>query len=111
VRNRVAHGGARVTRALVARKVRVMGALTVLPAVLFVAGAQVASADTGVAEGRFPGGLGGAVGIVAVILGVFGLVAGLLRRRRLSAAARTSAPLAARQPQQQSAPARSETAA
>ena len=109
MRNRVAHGGARVTQPLVARTVRVVGVLTVLPAALFIAGAQVASADTGVADGRFPYGLGGVVGIVAVILGVGGLVAGLLRRRRVSAA-RAAAMLAAAQ-RQQSAPARSETAA
>jgi hypothetical protein len=109
VRNRVAHDDARVTRALVARTVRVAAALTLLPAALFVAGAQAASADTGVAGGGFPSGLGGVVGIIAVILGVGGFVVGLLRRRRISAA-RAAALLAARQAQQP-APARSESAA
>jgi hypothetical protein len=109
VRNRVAHGGARVTQPLVARTMRVMGVLTVLPAALFIAGAQVASADTGVAaDGRFPYNLGGVVGIVAVIVGVGGLVAGLLRRRRLSAT-RAAALLDARPANPE--PVRSETAA
>ena len=107
MRNRVAHGDARVTRALVARAVRVTAVLTLLPAALFVSGAQVASADNGVAEGRFSPGVG-MVGLVAVILGVGGLMAGLVRRRRLSAA-RTAAPLATGQPTPE--PARSETAA
>jgi hypothetical protein len=108
VRNRVADDGAQVTQGLVARAVPVTVVLTVLPAALFVVGAQAASADTGVADGRFTFGVGGSVGIVAVILGVGGLVAGLLRRRRLSAA-RAADLLAV--PQPKSEPARSETAA
>jgi hypothetical protein len=84
----------------------VTAVLTVLPAALFVAGAQVASADNGVAAGRFSG--VGMVGVVAVILGVGGLMAGLVRRRKLSAT-RSAAGLAAARPQPE--PARSETAA
>jgi len=108
VRNRVAHDDARVTRALVARTVRVTAVLTVLPAVLFVVGAQVASAENGVAEARFSFGVGGTVGIVAVLLGLGGLVVGLLRRRKLSAT-RAAALIAANRPQP--TPARTETAA
>jgi hypothetical protein len=93
VRNRVAHDGARVTGALVARAVRVTAVLTVLPVALFVTGAQVASADNGVAEGRFSSGVG-MVGLVAVILGVGGLMVGLVRRRRLSATRAAAALLA-----------------
>jgi hypothetical protein len=92
---------------LVARAVRVTAVLTVLPVALFVAGAQVASADNGVAEGRLSSGVG-MVGVVAVILGVGGLMVGLVRMRRL-AAGRAAAPLAANQPKPE--PARSETAA
>ena len=109
MRNRVAHDGAHVTRGSVTRAVRVTAVLMVLPAVLFIAAAQFASADTGVAEERFSSGLAGPVGIVAVILGIGGLVAGLVRRRKLSAA-RAAAMLAAQQ-QPQPAPARSKSAA
>lgn len=102
MRNRVAHDGARAT---LARAVRVTVALTVLPAALFVAGAQVASAETGVVEGRFAS---GTVGIIAIVLGLGGLVAGLLLRRRRLATTRTpAAPAAKSRPE----PARSETAA
>jgi hypothetical protein len=107
VRNRVAHDGARVTRASVARAVRVTAVLTVLPVALFVTGAQVASADNGVAAGRLSSGVG-MVGVVAVILGVGGFLVGLVRRRRL-AAGRAAALLVADQPKPE--PARSETAA
>ena len=105
MRNRVAHYGARMTRATVLRGVRVTAVLT---AALLVFGAGVASADTVVADERFSTGVGGLVGIFAVILGVGGLAAGLLRRRRLSAA-RAAALVAARKPVPE--PARSETAA
>lgn len=109
MRNRVAHDGARVTRGMVARGVRVTAVLTVLPVALFVAGAQVASADSGVVEGRLSFGVGGIVGFAAVLIGVGGLLAGLLRRRRI-AAARAAEVLAARQTTKP-VPARSETAA
>lgn len=99
MRNRVAHDGA---RALFARAMRVTAVLTVLPAALFVMGAQVASADTGVAEGRLAT---GTVGIVVVAVGMVGLVAGLLLRRRRKPAPRVPAPSPERQP------ARSKTAA
>ena len=104
MRNRVAHEGARVTLTSVMRGVRVTALLT---AALLVAGAQVASADTVVADERFSTGVGGLVGILAVILGIGGLAAGLVRRRKLSAARATLVAT----PQPKPEPARSDTAA
>jgi hypothetical protein len=82
---------------------RVTAVLTGLSAALFVVGAQVASADTGVTEGRLAT---GTVGIVAVAIGMIGLVAGLLLRRRRTSGARIPA-----SPERQPEPARSKTAA
>jgi len=82
---------------------RVTAVLAVLPAALFVVGAQVASADTGVTEGRLAT---GTVGLIAVAIGLLGLVAGLWLRRRRNFAARTPA-----SPEPQPEPARSKTAA
>lgn len=104
MRNRVAHDGARATLAMVLRGVRVTAVLTTA---LLIAGAQVASADTALGDERFSTGVGGLVGIFAVALGIGGLAAGLLRRRKLSA--RAAALLAAPQPKPE--PARSESAA
>ena len=98
MRNRVAHDGA---RASIARAMRVTAVLMVLPAALFVMGAQVASADSGVTEGRLAT---GTVGIV-VVVGIVGLVAGLLLRRRRNPAARVPV-----SPERQPEPARSKTA-
>jgi hypothetical protein len=108
VRNRVAHDDARTTRAVVLRGVRVTALLAAASLALLVASAQVAAADSAVADERFSTGLGGLVGIFAVALGLGGLVAGLLRRRKISAA-RAATLVAAPQPQPE--PAHSETAA
>ncbi len=78
MRNRVAHDGVQLTRAVAAR----VAVLTVLPAVLGIITAGSASADTGQAGGQF---VFGTVGIVAVALGVGGLVIGLFRRRKIAA--------------------------
>ena len=104
MRNRVAPDVARVTAAVVTRGVRVTAVLT---AALLVAGAQVASADTVAADERFSTGVGGLVGILAVILGIGGLAAGLVRRRKLSAARAAALLAVPTKPE----PARSETAA
>jgi hypothetical protein len=78
VRNRVAHDGVQLKRAVAART----AVLTLLPVMLGVITAGTASADTGLAGNEFSF---GAVGIVAVVIGVGGLVLGLFRRRRIAA--------------------------
>jgi hypothetical protein len=78
--------------------VRTAAALTVLPAILLVTAVGMAAAEpTGVVEERASTGLAGPVGLLAVLLGVGGLLIGLLRRRRLAAARATApAPVKAR---------------
>jgi hypothetical protein len=89
MRNRVAHDGVHTVRGLVAGTARVAAVLALIPAAL-VAVAMDAGADpatTGdVATERFSFGVAGPVGIVAVVLGVGGLVLGLMRHRRTVAA-------------------------
>jgi hypothetical protein len=74
--------------------------LVVLPVALVVISAQVATADPTAADGvsaeRFSFGVAGPVGIVAVALGLGGLVLGLLRHRRNAAARAAAALLEAR---------------
>jgi hypothetical protein len=67
---------------------RVAAVLALLPAALVLVAAASAGADTatGVAAEQGSFGVAGPVGIVAVILGVGGLVVGLVRRHRTKAA-------------------------
>lgn len=86
MRNPVAHSVVQnvpAPRAIVARVVT----LTVLPAILLIATAYSAAAAplaATEADARLSG-VAGPVGIIAVILGLGGLIAGLLRRRRTAA--------------------------
>jgi hypothetical protein len=56
-------------------------AFVAVPAVVLLAGAGIASADTP-GSGQVPFNVAGPVGIGAVVVGIFGVVIGLLRRRK-----------------------------
>jgi hypothetical protein len=76
MRNRVADRG---VRKLIARAVVIM---VLVPATLAVVTGQAGAVRPGnLAAGHFSLGVAGPVGIVAVLLGACGLLAGLLRRR------------------------------
>jgi hypothetical protein len=81
VRNRVAHSDVQPLRALLARA----AVLIILPTTLLAAAATAASAAplaAAEADARIPFGIAGPVGIVAVAIGLLGVVAGLVRHRR-----------------------------
>lgn len=94
MRNRVTCQAARSARAAAVRVVRTASILAALPVVVLAAATQPAAAEATLAQGpaaaELSFGAAGPVGIAAVIIGIGGLIAGLLRRRRL--AARTTAP-------------------
>lgn len=56
-------------------------AFVAVPAVVLLVGAGIASADTP-GSGQVPFNVAGPVGIGAVVVGIFGVVIGLLRRRK-----------------------------
>jgi hypothetical protein len=58
-------------------------AFVAVPAVVLLTGAGVASADTP-GSGQLPFNVAGPVGIGAVVVGIFGVVIGLVRRRKLA---------------------------
>jgi hypothetical protein len=88
VRNRVAHDR---VHGIPARVARTTATLAILTTALLVAAMGTAAAEpTGVVEERVSTGLAGPVGLLAVLLGVGGLLIGLLRRRRLAAARSTA---------------------
>ena len=64
-------------------------AFVAVPAAVLLTGAGVASADTP-GSGQVPFNVAGPVGIGAVVLGIFGVVIGLLRRRKLAKVTATS---------------------
>ena len=68
-------------------------AFVAVPAAVLLTGAGVASADTP-GSGQVPFNVAGPVGIGAVVLGIFGVVVGLLRRRKLAKVTATSGPVA-----------------
>lgn len=90
MRNRVTYQAARSARGVLRiRVVRTASVLAALPVALLVAAAQTAAAEVTLAQGPAAAdlsfGAAGPVGIAAVVVGIGGLVAGLLRRRRLAA--------------------------
>ena len=107
MRNRVAHNDVHRGRSRAGARAIV---LALAPTAFALLAATVAAADTPVTAERWSEGLGGLVGIVAVALGIGGLVIGLVRRRR-TVAARTALaetrPMSAVRPE----PARSDSAA
>jgi hypothetical protein len=86
VRNRVAHNDVHRVRSLAAARAAV---LALVPTTFALLAATVAAADTPATAERWSEGLAGPVGIVAVALGIGGLLIGLVRRRR-TVAARTA---------------------
>lgn len=106
MRNRVAHNDVHRVRSLAARAV----VLALVPATFALIAATAAAAETPATAERWSEGLAGPVGIVAVALGIGGLIIGLLRRRRTVAARIAVAetrPMSAVRPE----PARSDSAA
>jgi hypothetical protein len=101
VRDRVTYPAARSARAAV-RVVRTASILAALPVALLVAAAQSAAAEPTLAQGPAAAdlsfGTAGPVGIAAVIFGIGGLVAGLLRRRRLAARSAPPRPVSGARP-------------
>ena len=83
MRNRVAHGVAQHVQRMRAIMARV-AVLIAVPAILVGVTAHTAYADPAVAVEQLSSSAAGPVGIVAVLIGVGGLVAGLLRRRRIT---------------------------
>jgi hypothetical protein len=77
VRNRVAHSDVQPLRALLARA----AVLIIVPTTLLAAAATTAAAAPD-ADARISFGIAGPVGIIAVAIGLLGVVAGLLRHRR-----------------------------
>ncbi len=81
MRNRVAHDGVQLLRGLLART----AVLTILPATLLAAAATAAAANPQAgseADAHISFGIAGPVGIAAVAVGLLGVIAGLVRRRR-----------------------------
>jgi uncharacterized membrane protein YgdD (TMEM256/DUF423 family) len=71
--------------------------LVAVPAALLLAGSSVAFADDGVARAETTStgfGMLGPVGLVAVALGIVGMMLGVLRQRRKARAAAAPAPAA-----------------
>ncbi|WP_328606335.1 hypothetical protein OG943_41430 [Amycolatopsis sp. NBC_00345] len=71
--------------------------LVAFPAALLLAGSSVAFADDGVARAETTSagfGMLGPVGLVAVALGIVGMMLGVLRQRRKARAAAAPAPVA-----------------
>jgi hypothetical protein len=62
---------------------KLVTAFVAVPAVVLLTGAGIASADTP-GSGQLPFNVAGPVGIGAVVLGIFGVVIGLVRRRKLA---------------------------
>ncbi|TDQ05927.1 hypothetical protein [Labedaea rhizosphaerae] len=72
---------------------KLVTAFVAVPAVILLTGAGIASADTP-GSGQLPFNVAGPVGIGAVVLGIFGVVIGLVRRRKLAKVIPANRPVA-----------------